>query len=192
MELDDPGLAARVRAREPAALKVVVQSYLSQIVRAAHGAGLNPSAAEDVAQATFATFIETASRFEGRSHVRTWLFGILFRKLSEFRRGTARDRAMDPIDDVVERRFDADGSWSQPRPSADARVYAREIRERLAPCLDELSASQREAFLLKEVQGFASPEICKILDVSATNLGVMLFRARNRLRECLAAAGVRT
>jgi DNA-directed RNA polymerase specialized sigma24 family protein len=103
--LGDPSLAARVRAREPATLRLVVQTYLPQILRAARGAGLDPSAAEDVVQATFATFIETASRFEGRSHVRTWLFGILFRKLSEFRRGRARDRTMDSIDDLIERRL---------------------------------------------------------------------------------------
>ena len=191
-ELDAPGLPARLRAGEPAAIRVVVETYLPQILRAARGAGLDPSQAEDVTQDTFTTFIETASRFEGRSHVRTWLFGILYRKMSERRRGTARDRQMDELDDVMEHRFDADGSWSRPRPAADTRVYAREIAAHLSTCLDGLSPSQRQAFLLREVQGFATSEICKILDVTTTNLGVMFYRGRNRLRECLATAGVRT
>ena len=190
--LDDPALAARLRAGEPAALELVVQAYLPQILRAARGAGLDPSQAEDVTQATFTTFIETASRFEGRSHVRTWLFGILYRKVSEHRRGTARDREMDVLDDVMEHRFDVDGSWSRPQPTADTRVYAREIKAHLATCLDALNPAQRHAFLLREVQEFTTSEICKILDVTTTHLGVMLYRARNRLRECLAAAGVRT
>ena len=192
VSLDDPALAARLRAGEPAALELVVQAYLPQILRAARGAGLDPSQAEDVTQATFTTFIETASRFEGRSHVRTWLFGILYRKVSEHRRGTARDREMDVLDDVMEHRFDVDGSWSRPQPTADTRVYAREIKAHLATCLDELNPAHRHAFLLREVQEFTTSEICKILDVTTTNLGVMLYRARNRLRECLAAAGVRT
>ena len=34
-------------------------------------------------------------------------------------------------------------------------------------------------------------EICKILDVSRTNLGVLLYRSRNRLRECLETKGFR-
>ena len=190
--LDDPRLAMRVRAGEPAAIRLVVQAYLPQVLRAARGAGFDPSQAEDVTQATFTTFIETASRFEGRSHVRTWLFGILYRKIAELRRSTARDRQMDPLDEAIEHRFDADGSWSHPRPAADVHVYAREIKAHMGTCLDRLSAPQREAFLLREVQGFTTPEICKILDVTITNLGVMLYRARNRLRECLAAAGVRT
>ena len=190
--LDDPTLPARLRAGDPAALDLVVRAYLSQILRAARGAGLDPSQAEDVTQATFTTFIETASRFEGRSHVRTWLFGILYRKLSERWRGTARDREMDALDDVMEHRFDVDGSWSRPQPAADTRVYAREIKAHLATCLNELSPAHRHAFQLREVQEFTTSEICKILDVTSTHLGVMLYRARNRLRECLAAAGVRT
>ena len=192
VSLDDPGLAARLRAGEPAALELVVQAYLPQILRAARGAGLDPSQAEDVTQATFTTFIETVSRFEGRSHVRTWLFGILYRKVSERWRGTARDREMDVLDDVMEHRFDVNGSWSRPQPTADTRVYAREIRVHLGTCLDELNPAQRYAFLLREVHEFTTNEICKILDVTTTNLGVMLYRARNRLRECPVAAGVRT
>jgi len=46
--------------------------------RAARSAGLDTARAEDVVQSTFTTLIETAPRFEGRSHIRTWLFGILY------------------------------------------------------------------------------------------------------------------
>ena len=71
---EDPDLAARVRASDPAALQNVVETYLSPDLRAARGAGLDPPQAEDVTQATFTTFIEAAPRFAGRSRVRTWLF----------------------------------------------------------------------------------------------------------------------
>ena len=75
--LDHPDLAERIRARDPEALQVVIETYLPQILCAARGAGLKPREAEEVAQNTFTTFVESAERFEGRSHVRTWIFGIL-------------------------------------------------------------------------------------------------------------------
>ena len=75
---EDPDLAAQVRAGDRTAIQTVVETYLAQILRAARGAGLDPQQAEDVTQATFMTFIEVAPRFEGRSSVRTWLFGILY------------------------------------------------------------------------------------------------------------------
>lgn len=189
-DLDHPEFPARIRAREPAALQAVVRAYLPQIVRAARGAGLGTQEAEDVAQDTFTTFIQSASRFEGRSHVRTWVFGILYRKISERRRHLDRDRRMDAIDDVVESRFNAAGSWSQPPRSADASLDSREVREQIEGCLDASPTRHRMAFVLREVEGLSTQEICKILDVTATNLGVMLHRVRNRLRECLEANGV--
>ncbi len=187
--LDDSSLVPRIRARDPAALEAVVIEYLPQVVRAARGAGLTLEEAEDVAHATFVTFLEKAESFEGRSHVRTWLFGILFHKIMEVRRMIARERQTDDIDEVMESRFDPSGSWSRP-PSAEAEVYGREILERTAECLDTAPPRQRLAFMLREVEGLETNEICKILEVTETNFGVMLYRIRNRLRECLEAKGM--
>ena len=183
--LDHPDLAERIRTRDPEALEVVVETYLPQILRAARGAGLNPQAAEDAAQNTFTTFVESAERFEGRSHVRTWVFGILYRKISETRRKLGKDRQMDDIDEVFENRFDENGRWSQPPRAADAKLEAKQTREEISDCLEAAPSKQRMAFVLREVEGLSSEEICKILQVSSTNLGVMLFRLRNRVRECL-------
>ncbi|MEE8139084.1 MAG: sigma-70 family RNA polymerase sigma factor [Thermoanaerobaculia bacterium] len=187
---EDPDLVARIRASDSKAIESVVNTYLNQILRAARGAGLDAHQAEEVTQETFTTFIETAHRFEGRSTVRTWLFGILYRKIQEARRGFARDGKMDDIDEVFESRFADDGSWSRPPRAADVDLQNKELRRDISGCLDAAPERQRMAFMLREVDGLDTKEICKILDVSATNLGVMLFRIRNRLRECLEAKGV--
>ena len=57
--------------------------------------------------------------------------------------------------------------------------------------MESLPDRYRVAFTLREAEGFETGEVCKILDVSANSLGVILFRARNRMRECLEAKGVR-
>lgn len=189
-DLDDPGLSARIRARDPTAFQAVVHAYLPQIVRAARATGLTRDEAEDVAQDTFITFLETAPRFEGRSHVRTWLFGILYRKIASNRRHLDRDRHTDDIDEVIESRFNTAGSWSRPPRSADAAFHSREIREQIKACLDTFPTQHRMAFVLREVEELSTQEICKILDVTVTNLGVMLYRVRNRLRSCLETHGL--
>jgi RNA polymerase sigma-70 factor (ECF subfamily) len=186
---DTPDLNARIRGRDPEAIRAVVERYADQIFRAARGAGLSRPEAEDVSQATFMTFVERAERFEGRSHVRTWLFGILFRKLAEMRRHLSREGQMDDIEAVIEQRFNVDGSWSHPPMSADGPTIGREIRQEIGACLRGFSLQQRMAFLLREVEGLTTREIRDILGVTETNVGVLLFRARNRLRECLEAKG---
>jgi RNA polymerase sigma-70 factor (ECF subfamily) len=183
--LQDPDLAARIRDRDPEVLTAVVDAYMDQILRAARGAGLNRQQAEEVTQATFTTFVETAGRFEGRSQVRTWIFGIFYRKIQEARRGFAKDRRMDDIDEVFEGRFSEAGSWSSPPRGPDDILSAKEVGREISDCLKAVPDSQRLAFILREVEGLSTREICKTLDVSSTNLGVMMFRVRNRLRDCL-------
>ena len=185
----DPFLQ-RLRSRDPETLESVVREYLPQIVRAARGAGLSPHEADDVCQSTFITFLEKADTFEGRSHVRTWLFGILFRKIMETRRALDRERQQDDIDDVMEHRFDAQGSWITPPRPADDEMYARQVRQGIGDCLEEAPPRQRMAFVLREIEELKTDEICKILDITDTNFGVLLFRARNRLRECLESKGM--
>lgn len=186
----DPGFVARLRAGDRDAMAAVVRAYLPHIHRAARGAGLIAERADDVVQETFKTFVESAARFEGRSHVRTWLFGILYRKIAEARRGLRREREFDDIDDVFESRFDERGRWSRPPRLADGELAAKQTRLQISECLEAAPASQRLAFVLREVEGFETPEICRILEVSRTNLGVMLHRLRNRVRECLETKGV--
>lgn len=188
--LDDPRLPELIRARDAAALRKVVATYLPQLVRTGRGAGLTEQQAEDLAQETLTTFLETADRFEGRSHVRTWVFGILYRKLAEARRSFAKDRQFDDIDDVFESRFDHRGSWSRPPEAADARLTREDVRREISECAGNAPERQRLAFHLREVERVSTNEICNILEVSRTNLGVMLFRMRNRLRECLESKGV--
>jgi len=185
----DPRFIERIRSRDKDAIRSVVHAYLPHILRAAGGAGLTPERAEDVAQETFKTFIESAERFEGRSHVRTWLFGIMYRKIHENRRREQKFDQVDDIHDVMESRFDERGMWSRPPRTADRDTIDAEIRQHIAECMDEVPQQQRMAFVLREVEGFRSDEICNSLEVSRTNLGVLLFRARNRLRECLERKG---
>jgi RNA polymerase sigma-70 factor (ECF subfamily) len=184
-EFSTPEFLSRLKGRDPDALHAVVHAYLEQILRAARGAGLNREAAEDTAQDTFSTFLQTLERFEGRSHVRTWLFGILYRKIAETGRAVRREERSEDIGEIMKDRFDANGFWAQPPREADQAAYDAEVHRHIEDCLEEVNERQRLAFILREVEELDTEEICKILDVTRTNLGVILYRVRNSLRECL-------
>ena len=181
----EPEFLARLRARNEDAVRELVQAYLPQLIRTGRGAGLPPQDAEDAAQEALVTLVQKIESFEGRSHVRTWLFGILYRKISEQRRSSSRAEGQDDIDEVMESRFRTDGFWANPPTTCDTDTYNREVRRHLADCLDGVPTDQRMAFVMREVEGLDSGEICAALNVSRSNLGVLLFRGRNRLRECL-------
>ena len=190
MNFSDPAFLDRLRQRDEDAITQIVKAYGTQIYRACLGACLREEEAEEAVQETFTAFVQNVDRFEGRSHIRTWLFGILYNKIAESRRKRVREEANDPIEDVFESRFDTAGSWARPPRDVERLFNDSELRAAIAKCLEGLSDKQKQAFLLREVEGYPSPEVCEILTVTITNLGVLLFRARNRLRECLEAAGI--
>ena len=123
--------------------------------------------------------------------MRTWLFGILYKKIAEARRGHRRDQQVDDIDAVVDQHFDVSGNWVRTHRPPDLQVYGTQVRERIEECLEDTPLQQQMAFVLREVEGLSTEEICKILDVTRTNLGVLLYRGRNRLRECLQSKGIK-
>lgn len=182
-------LLERLRNRDPQALIEVAGDHARTLFRAARGLGFSKDEAEDLVQEVFTTFLEKLDTFEGRSQLRTWLFGILHRKALERRRATAKENRMDPIDEVFESRFDRAGNWVRPPADIEQLLLSKEIGEHIRGCMDGLPYNQRQAFVLREVEGFEAGEICKILEVSVTNLGVLMHRARGRLRECLEAKG---
>lgn len=179
----------RLRRRDPDARAEAVQEHARPLLRAARALGFAEPEAEDLVQDVFRTFLERLDNFEGRSQLRTWLFGILHRKALERRRAAITDERMDSIDEVFESRFDAKGNWTRPPEDLERLMLSKEIGELIRGCMDGLPVNQREAFVLREVECLETSEICKILTVSVTNFGVLMHRARARLRECLEAKG---
>lgn len=180
---------AGIRSGDPETLEAVVRECLPGLLRTAMAAGLTRDRAEDAVQGALLVFVQRAPDFDGRARASTWIHGILVRKIWEERRGVRRDTAHEDIDRVVDGRFDIDGRWVRPPTGPDEALVRGEVRQQLASCLEALPDRQRVAFTLREVEGFETPEVCNILDVTANNLGVLLYRARNGLRECLESKG---
>ena len=91
---------------------------------------------------------------------------------------------------LSENRFNPDGSWARPPQPVDLQLYRTEVGKLIEDCLEVVPTQQRMAFILREAEDLGTGEICKILAVTRTNLGVLLYRGRNRLRECLETKGV--
>lgn len=175
---------------DPAILDVVTRDALPGLLRAARASGLSPDDVEDVVHATVLVFLERARGFDGRARASTWMHGILVRKVMEHRRTAFRAEPSDDIDRVFEQQFDARGSWVRPPVQPGAGLARMDVRRHLASCLEQLPKSHRDAFTLREADELSTEGLCKILQVTPNNLGVLLFRARNRLRKCLELHGI--
>lgn len=151
-------------------------------------------AAEDVLQETFLAALQGLDRFEGRSSERTWLAGILKHKILDHFRRSGREAELPDRDepaDVDPDWFDQDGHWklddNSPAEWGDPARNLEQSRfwEAMARCLGELPPRTARAFTLREIDAEETDAICKTLDITPTNLWVMLHRARMHLRRCL-------
>ncbi|GAB4362265.1 MAG: sigma-70 family RNA polymerase sigma factor [Deltaproteobacteria bacterium] len=150
--------------------------------------------AEDLVQETLLAAFRGREGFSGRSSERTWLVGILKNKIADHYRRAARENSRDELllrEALGGSPFDGTGRWKS-GPSewgTDPAALARQagFLEQLRRCLSELPGAQADAFTLREVDGLGTREICKVLEITETNLWVILHRARMRLRACLEA-----
>lgn len=171
-----------------------VDRYGDDLYRFALSRIKDPSVAEDLVQETFLAAIKARERFKGRSSVRTWLIAILKHKLVDYFRRQHREKYVDDMDsftdsDTIDSFFSPQGDWKirpQKWDSNPMKIYEQsEFMDVLYRCLADLPGRLAEAFILREMEDLSTEEICKVLDISATNSWVMLHRARMNLRHCL-------
>lgn len=81
------------------------------------------------------------------------------------------------------------GGWSDPPARwselPDEQLLARATFERISAVAAQVSENQRRVFVLRDVEGYTSAEVCEMLELSEVNQRVLLHRARSRIRAAL-------
>jgi len=146
--------------------------------------------AEDAVQETLLAALQAQRAFRGDSAELTWLMGILRHKIVDRIRLTARDSTLEalPAEELDEWHgiFDhwrsPPKSWSgDPAKLSEDAEFWQQVRK----CFAALPERQAQIFALRTFDELEAEDICKQTGVSATNLWVLLHRARLRLRACL-------
>jgi RNA polymerase sigma-70 factor, ECF subfamily len=154
--------------------------------------------AEDCVSDTLTQAFEKRDTFEGRSSLRTWLTTILKNRIVDLLRKQWREEPLpeheDGSDDEREfdRLFDDSGHWiSKPSDTPDPLQLCQQDAFLVAVqrCVDKLPKRIGQLFVLREVFGGETDELCKDLQITASNLWVQLYRARMMLRTCLEQVG---
>jgi RNA polymerase sigma-70 factor (TIGR02943 family) len=170
-----------------------VEALRPQLLRFARSQLRNDAWAEDAVSETLLAALEKPHSFAGRSQLKTWLVAVLKHKVIDQLRRHAREATVlttDDGEDLDESLFDdsSRGHWREMPPdwgSPEAHLGQRQFFEVLEACMDHLPPTQGRVFMMREWLELSTDEICKELQITATNLWVLLHRARLRLRECL-------
>nr|WP_277608897.1 RNA polymerase sigma factor [Pseudomonas aeruginosa] len=176
----------RLLAGEQRAFRELVGTYQGAM-RAVAWAIIGRSHTEEVVQDAWLAAVRGLDGFQGRSSLKTWLLTITANtaksRLRQVRREVFLDDLPGPHGTVDDQRFAADGHWSQPphawhEDSPEALLAAGELRDCLDKTLNGLSELQRSVLTLRERQGLELEEIRDLLDITLSNVRVLLHRAR--------------
>jgi RNA polymerase sigma-70 factor (ECF subfamily) len=145
--------------------------------------------AKDLVQDTFVSAITKLDSFENRSNIRTWLTSILNRKIIDHWR-KAETRYTDPVSTF----FDQEGRakhWLLDKKNSTSvetvvdKITKEEATMELHNCIEKLPSKWRGVIASKYLEEKVSDDICKEMEITPSNLWVIIHRAKLLLRECL-------
>jgi RNA polymerase sigma-70 factor (ECF subfamily) len=142
--------------------------------------GVAPATLDDGAQEVFAVVHRRLADYDGRTALRSWLWGIARRVTASMQRGEMRAR----------RRLEV---VQPPREPAvpDEELERRRMIELAEACLAGLDDEQRDVFVLTEIEGFSAPEIAEALGIKLNTVYSRLRVAREKFQRAFTRAQAR-
>lgn len=156
----------------------------------------NDDEAEDAVQEALAGALRNAANFRGEAALKTWVIAILKNKIADILRQRQRrpinasQLSSEDQEGALPAVFDKRGMWRDAaRPARwedpEADLNSSQFLAVFDACLNRLPPQQGRVFLMREVVELGTSEICAELGLSASNVHVILHRARLALRACL-------
>lgn len=173
-----------------------VNEYTNQLFNYAKSKTSSAILAEDLEQDTFLTALQSFDKFEGRSSPKTWLFSILNNKIIDhYRKKKSNELSLDQLSEnratnVADSFFDENENWNQNVTTSlwneeKHLLDDAEFNTIFVDCIGDLPDHWQTAISTKYILNKNSDEICKELNISASNYWQIIHRAKLVLKKCI-------
>lgn len=174
-ELLLPG-AARLGQHGPVPFEDVYERYFEFVWRSLRMLGVAHGSLDDAVQDVFGTISRQLPRFEGRSSLRTWVFGIAQYTAANHRRSLRRKSApLEPLHDDL----------ASDDASPHAHAEAQQLRDVIVRFCEELDESRRAVFVLGVLEEVPAREIAELLEIPVNTVYSRARALKEALRERL-------
>lgn len=167
-----------------------VDAYSDYLYNYTIGKVNDHAVAQDLISETFFAGLKSAPNFKGEASERTWLISILKRKIIDHYRKKNSKKGKAEVH-INYRDEDNEGAWLEERVSdpfdrtAEDTMENEELGEAIMKCLDTLNDKQAIIFKMKTIDNYDTEAICNEFDITASNLWVIIHRARTAMSKCL-------
>lgn len=147
--------------------------------------------AKDLVQDTFFAGLKSMKNFKGEASERTWLISILKRKIIDYYRKINSKKGKAEVRMSYNSDSETEGDWLEERvadpfdKTAEDTLENEELGDAIYGCLGKLPEKQAAVFRMKTIEGIDTEAICNELDITASNLWVIIHRARTAMAACL-------
>lgn len=177
---DELALLDRVRRGDRGAFEAIYRRFQRPLAAYLLRLVGRPDAVDELVDDTLLVVWKSAGRFDGRSRLSTWIFGIAYRKaLKHFERQRRE----------ASRSGEVEGEQVAPGEGPESRHARRELAVQVISALDRLPAEQRGVVMLTYYQGLSYPEIAEVMDCPLGTVKTRMFHARAKLRKSLPRLG---
>jgi RNA polymerase sigma-70 factor (ECF subfamily) len=183
MEVEAGGAVERAQSGDSDAFRLLVEQHSRAVFRLAFRMTGNEQDAEDVVQETFLRAYRQLGKYEARSSFSTWLYRIASNYSLDLIRMRKRHEDKRELGKADER--DILQTLPVNTPGPDRILYSSQVQERVNEALNELSAQERTAFVLRHFEGLSIDEIGETLGTGTNATKHSIFRAVQKLRRSL-------
>lgn len=147
--------------------------------------------AQDLISETFMAGLKSMKNFKGEASERTWLISILKRKIIDHYRKSNSNKGKAEVRMTYNSSEDSEGDWLEERVAdpfdgnADSSMENTELGAAIQDCLNKLPEKQATIFEMKTILNYDTETICNELEITASNLWVIIHRARTSMAGCL-------
>ena len=178
-----------VKAGDATAYRGLVEKYQGRMHSMVYGMTRNREDARDITQEAFVKAYNNLDSFRLDSSFYTWLYRIAMNLSIDFLRRRQR-QGTTSYDEAIAAR-DGDGAIAEIHHGDDPRrlLERKRLYERIMDAMEELPADQKQAILLRELEGLSYKEISDIMDIPEGTVMSRLFYARKKLQKVLSGEG---
>ena len=147
--------------------------------------------AQDLVSETFLAGLKSMANFKGEASERTWLISILKRKIIDYYRKINSNKGKVEVRMSYNTDTETEGDWLEERvadpfdKTAEDTIENTELGMAIHECLGKLPEKQAQVFKMKTLANYETEAICNELSITASNLWVIIHRARTAMASCL-------
>jgi RNA polymerase sigma-70 factor (ECF subfamily) len=186
MEPSDGTYVARARTGDSDAFRVLVERHSRSIFRLAYRMTGNEQDAEDVVQESLLRAYKQLGKFDDRASFGTWLYRISTNcSLDLVRARKRRGEHLTPATDANGEAEDASLALPASGPTPERAALSGEVAHHIGAAMNELSSTERTAFVLRHFEGMRIEEVARVLECQPGAAKHSVFRAVQKLRRAL-------